>query len=215
LTCSNCSYMTFEYMFLSFHSEYMQWSPLGWSALSIWSWCPTFRSVSQSPWPGVEHLAMNMRTRDRTARKHCNEGLMTSMDCDDCTHCLHSGLLWDTTDVYTVCGRSAHHISPSDGDIWKCWTSTPYDMADCLRIDFTVWHRFYMVMKIYILVFWLRTLWGPIGGYQQSWRNILPLYPTLKMEIVSSSNMLVSIRLYDVRRPQYEYTCSFLVLVWV
>jgi hypothetical protein len=168
-------------MFLSFRSEYMQWSPLGWSVLSIWSWCPTFRSLSPSPWPRVEHLATNMRTRDRTVRKHCNEGLMTSMDCDDCTHCLHSGLLlWDTTDIWfcqcflsnTVCGCSAYHISPSDGDIGKCWTSTPYDMSDCLGIYFTVWRRFYMVVKIYILVFWVMTLWGLIGGYKQSWRNI-------------------------------------------
>lgn len=50
-----------------------------------------------------------------------------------------------------------------------------------------------MVVKIYIVVFWGMTLWGLIGGYQHSWRTVLPLYSMLKMETVSSSKTLVSI----------------------
>jgi hypothetical protein len=48
------------YMIWSFHSDSTQWSLLGWSPLSVWSWHLTFHRLFMSQLSGVE----NERDRD-------------------------------------------------------------------------------------------------------------------------------------------------------
>jgi hypothetical protein len=102
--------------------------------------------------------------------------MTSNMDCDDCTDCLHSGLccfgtpltsdMWHALTpesmfcgIIIACERSAHHISPSDGDIWKCWIDSIWHGWLLEKMHHCVTFEIYVVVKIYI-VFWVMTLWS-------------------------------------------------------